>query len=152
MIEFRLVTPADLKTICRHRHLMFEEAGSMDNVLAEAAQPFEHWLKARLASGAYFGFIAEEEGQPVAGIGLMTIDWPPHPLHPQDDRRGYILNLYVEKSHRGQGLAKRLMEKADKAFEARGVQYAILHPTDMAKPIYEKLGWKTSGEMVKRYD
>ncbi|MGD8326586.1 MAG: GNAT family N-acetyltransferase [Sphingomonadales bacterium] len=151
MINFRAVTPADLKSICRHRHLMFEESGKSADVLAEAAQPFETWLNARLESGAYFGFIAEDEGAPVAGIGLMALDWPPHPLHPQDGRRGYILNLYVEKSHRGRGLAKSLMDKADAEFKARGIQYAILHPTEMAKPIYEKLGWQTSGEMVKLY-
>ena len=79
----------------------------------------------------------------------MTIDWPPHPKHPAEGHRGYVLNLYVENNHRKKGNAKKLMSLADTEFANRDLSFYILHPTAMARPIYESLGWKNSGEMVK---
>lgn len=146
----RAIDPFDREIICQHRYQMFEEAGTVPDILDTAAEPFEDWLAAKLSEGSYFGFIAEKEHQqPVAGIGLMAVDWPPHPLHPTDSRRGYILNLYVEKKHRGQGLSSQLMANAENAFKDRGISYAILHPTAMAAPIYEKMGWVKTSEMGK---
>ena len=71
----------------------------------------------------------------------MVIDWPPHPSHPSDDRRGYVLNVYVEPEWRGQGIAKRLMAAAEDAFTQRGIGYAFLHATETGRPLYERAGW-----------
>jgi ribosomal protein S18 acetylase RimI-like enzyme len=60
--------------------------------------------------------------QPVAGIGLMLVDWPPHPAHPTQDRRGYVLNVYVEPTRRRRGLAQQLMALAEAEFAGRGVE------------------------------
>jgi GNAT superfamily N-acetyltransferase len=149
MTTLRPLISDDLQIICRHRHLMFAESGKSDDVLAAAAGPFSDWLKARLDTGLYYGFIAEDDGQPVGGIGLMTIDWPPHPAHPTDPRRGYVLNVYVEPDYRGAGLARKLMEAADAEFLRRGLHYAILHTTKMGRPLYERLNWNTTTEMAK---
>ena len=149
MITLRPVSPDDLDTICRHRHLMFAEAAKSDDVLAAAAAPFSVWLHERLSDGRYYGFIAEDNRTPIAGIGLMTLDWPPHPAHPTDPRRGYVLNVYVEPDYRGAGLAQKLMRAADEEFARRGLHYAILHTTQMGRPLYEHLDWKTTTEMAK---
>jgi ribosomal protein S18 acetylase RimI-like enzyme len=88
----------------------------------------------------------------VAGIGLMAIDWPPHPLHPEQDRRGYVLNVYVEPSHRQRGIARALMDRAEVAFSERGLPYAILHATEKGRPLYAGLGWAPTTEMAKAVD
>ena len=79
----------------------------------------------------------------------MLIDWPPGPAHPTSDKRGYVLNVFVEPSYRRKGLAAKLMELADKEFAGRGVTYAILNATRMGRPLYEKLGWAATNEMAK---
>ncbi len=48
---------------------------------------FEQWLKPRLGEGSYFGWMLQEAGVAIAGLGMMVIDWPPHPSHPADHRR-----------------------------------------------------------------
>ena len=56
----------------------------------------------------------EDAAVVIAGIGMMVIDWPPHPSHPADHRRAYILNVFfVEPEHRRKGLAKRLLALAE---------------------------------------
>lgn len=128
---------------------MFQEAGRAQADLDLMRAPFCTWLKPRLADGRYFGFIAEDNGLPIAGIGLMVIDWPPHPSHPMDDRRGYVLNLFVMPDRRGEGIAKRLMVAAEEAFTQRGIGYAILHATEAGRPLYERTGWVRTTEMAK---
>lgn len=149
MLTTRPIVRSDLDVICRHRQAMFREAGRDNTSLAAMAALFRHWLDVRLTDGSYFGYVVEDDARPVAGIGLMVIDWPPHPSHPADDRRGYVLNLYVDPSHRGRGLARGLMKDAERAFAERGVRHLVLHATDMARPIYEHLAWTPTAELAK---
>jgi GNAT superfamily N-acetyltransferase len=149
MLTVRPVAPSDLTLICRHREEMFREAGRTEADLAAMAPPFRRWLEERLADGRYFGFISMDRDRPVGGVGLMVIDWPPHPSHPLDDRRGYVLNLFVEPTYRGRGVARGLMEEAERVFAQRGLRYVILHATEMGQPLYEQSGWLRTSEMAK---
>lgn len=110
---------------------------------------FRTWLKPRLADGSYFGFVMSDDGVAVAGIGLMLIEWPPHPEHPAQDKRGYVLNVFVEPAYRKRGLARELMALADAEFARRGVSYAVLHATEKGGPLYQSLGWNGTTEMAK---
>ena len=148
----RPVGPNDLELICRHREEMFRASnapGRSDELLRTMTTAFRVRLRPRLKDGSYFGYIVEENDAPVAGIGLMVIDWPPHPSHPFEDRRGYVLNVFVEPSHRGRGLGRMLMDLGDAEMAQRGVSFAVLHATRMGKPLYEKLGWAQTSEMSK---
>ena len=148
----RPVAVADLELICDQRERLFRESnspGRTEEVITTQTVHFRPWLAPRLRDGSYFGFIVEDAGRPVAGIGLMLIEWPPGPTHPTHDRRGYVLNVFVEPSHRRQGLAERLMELAEGEFARRGATYAILNATKMGRPLYEKLGWTATNEMAK---
>ena len=144
----RAITQADADLICRHRQAMFAESGRSEADLAAMAWPFRDWLAPKLARGDYFGWIAEAPAGPVGGVGMMVIDWPPHPLHPTQAHRGYILNLYVEPAFRGQGLAKALMAEAMDEARRRNLAYMVLHATDMARPIYMNLGWSPTKELA----
>lgn len=143
----------DVELICRHREAMFREAGRDDTTLAEMTRSFRAWLAPRLQDDSYYGFFAVDDSQEaspvVAGIGLMSIDWPPHPSHPGQDKRGYVLNVYVEPSHRKMGLGKMLMRLAEEAFAARGLQFAILHSTAIGRELYAGMGWVPTSEMAK---
>jgi ribosomal protein S18 acetylase RimI-like enzyme len=142
----------DLELVCRHREAMFGEAGRDAATLAIMTEHFRVWLAPRLADGRYFGYVlteADANDAPVAGIGLMEIDWPPHPAHPEEDRRGYVLNVYVEPHARRRGLARQLMQLADEEFVRRGIRYAILHATEQGRDLYRQLGWGGTTEMAK---
>jgi len=153
MVATRLVTPDDLDLVCRHREEMFRASnapGRTEDDLRTMTVAFRRWVAPRLKNGSYFGYIAEEGGAAVAGIGLMIIDWPPHPSHPQEDKRGYVLNVFVEPARRGRGLARTLMQLGEAELARRGVSFAILHATRMGRPLYEKIGWAQTSEMSKR--
>jgi GNAT superfamily N-acetyltransferase len=143
----RAVTPADLELICRHREAMFRDAGQPENVLANMTIHFREWLRPKLIDQSYFGWITERAGEPIAGLGMIVIDWPPHPFHPACNQRGYILNVFVEPPHRGKGIARALMRRAQDEARARGITYLVLHATPAGRRLYEKMGWKSTTEM-----
>ena len=143
----RPVTFGDLELVCDHRRRMFEAAGRDPETLARMTEMFRPWLASRLRSGEYGGWVVERDEAAVASVGLMFIDWPPHPEHPDCDRRGYVLNLFVEPDHRGRGHARSLMAEVEREARARGVGYLILHPTAEARPIYETMHWRPTSEM-----
>ena len=126
---------------------MFKASGRSDELLAPMFQPFADWLEPLLRAGTYFGWMTSSEGVEIGGLGMMVIDWPPHPLHPLQASRGYILNVFVEPDHRGRGIAKALMDLAMSEARQRGLQHMILHATTMGRPMYEKLGWAATSEM-----
>ena len=149
--QVRPVAPQDLDLICRHREEMFRDAGTPDLDLSVMTQHFRWWLKPRLANGSYFGFILTIGDEPAGGVGLMLLDWPPHPLHTTTERRGYVLNLFVEPEHRRKGLARRLMTLAEEELAKRGVTLLVLHATEKGRPLYSELGWVAgSAEMIKK--
>ncbi len=149
MLSYRRVAPRDVDVICRHRYEMCRSAHFDEDALA-MAQPFREWLIARLSTGEYFGFLAEANDAIVGGVGLMILDWPPHPFHPEDGHRGYVCNVYVEPEQRGRGIARALMREAEAEFERRGITYAVLHASPMGRPLYESTGWTGTNEMRKR--
>jgi GNAT superfamily N-acetyltransferase len=147
-ITARPAAAHDLKLICEHRERMFAESGRTRESLRPMTAAFEQWLSPRLEDGSYFGWMLEDAGVVIAGLGMMVIDWPPHPSHPADHRRAYILNVFVEPEHRRKGLAKRLMALAEARARELGVRYAILHSTRQGRPLYESLGWASTSEMA----
>lgn len=147
LFTIRPVAAADLDLVCCHREWMFRASGRPDHLIAAMGEPFREWLAPRIADGRYFGWIAQSAGQAVGGLGMMEIDWPPHPFHPASDRRGYILNVFVEPEHRGQGIARNLMAEARDEAKRRGLAFAVLHATEQGRPLYERLGWAQTAEM-----
>jgi ribosomal protein S18 acetylase RimI-like enzyme len=148
--QLRPVTPADLDLILFHREAMFLDVGRPMAIVEQMRGPGRDWLEQRLASGHYFGFIAESGGAPIGGVGLLELDWPPHFFHPQQSKRGYVLNVYVDPAHRGRGCARAMMVAAEEEFRRREIQYLVLHASDAGKPLYQAMGWGATNEMSKR--
>lgn len=78
-MEVRELSENDIELVCRHREEMFRDAGRSEEVLQVMTRHFRGWLRPHLHDRTYFGFVVCESDQPIAGIGLMLIDWPPHP-------------------------------------------------------------------------
>jgi len=148
-LKCRPLGPDDADLIGLQRQAMFLEAGGDPENLRVMAEHFRPWLEERLDDGRYYGFALCAADQAVAAIGLMSIDWPPHPSHPTMDQRGYVLNVFVEPPYRRCGLASDLMQLAEAEFARRGIIFAVLHATEVGKPMYEQIGWRGTSEMAK---
>ncbi len=138
----------DAELIAWQRRTMFEDAVSpVPETLAAMEAAFVPWVRARLRDERYLGWIVEESGAPVAGAGLWLMEFPPHFLD-VEPRRGYLLNFYVAPSHRGQGLARRLLKLTVEEADRRGIGVVTLHASKYGRPLYERSGFRQSNEMM----
>jgi GNAT superfamily N-acetyltransferase len=149
MLTTRVATVDDITLITEHRHAMFAEVGlGAADTLATMSHNFRPWVERMMAAGKYVGWVVEDDGQPVASAGFFELDWPPHPFDPACEARGYLLNFWVETSHRRRGLAKELVKLAVAESRRRGFRVTTLHASDAGRPVYESLGFRGSKEMI----
>jgi hypothetical protein len=69
---------------------MFAESGRTREALWPMTAAFEQWLSPRLEDGSYFGWMLEDAGVVIAGLGMMVIDWRLYV--PQDIH--FLMKLY----------------------------------------------------------
>ncbi len=149
MLTTRIATSGDIALITDHRHAMFAEIGwSTADALATMSHHFSPWVERMMATDRYVGWVVEDEGQPVASAGFFELDWPPHPFDPTSEARGYLLNFWVEPSHRRRGIAKGLVKQALAESRRRGFRVTTLHASEAGRPVYESLGFRRGGEMM----
>jgi len=148
MLTTRPATPADSALIAAHRRAMFEDMGSAAPATLDAmTRSFEPWVARKIAEGKYISWITEDDATPVAGAGLLILDWPPHPFDPAGEHRGYLLNVYVEPAHRKRGLARALVEQCLSEARQLNLRVVALHSSDAGRRIYEAQGFRPSNEM-----
>ena len=149
MLETRKATSNDAELITRHRKAMFADMRDASGlVLEEMGRNFEPWVRRMLADQKYFGWVIEDGDQAVASAGLLMLDWAPHFLDPTGEQRGYVLNVFVEPAYRRRGLAQALMSECMEEARRRGVRVVALHASKKGQPVYERLGFTASNEML----
>lgn len=155
MPTLRYATSADAALITGHRHQMFADNHfTTEQALLEADAEFEPWVRQRLEDGRYLGLLLEDaihEGatRVIAGAGIFFADFPPHWIDPQPVR-AYVLNVYTLPEARSQGLATLLMQAVLTECRRRDIPTIVLHASPFGRPVYERLGFAPSDEMMLR--
>ena len=145
--SLRPASALDAATIARHRRLMFDEMGlasgaALEQVETETRAAVEH----AMIEGYYRHWFVVEEGQIVAGAGVIVARWLPMPDEPAL-ARATVLNVYTEPAFRNRGLARNLMLALIDWCRAQGLASVQLHSSDAGRPLYEALGFKATNEM-----
>lgn len=149
MLTTRRATVEDSALITRHRKAMFRDMrDAAETVLEEMGKNFEPWVLKMLAENKYAGWITADNERAIGSAGLLILDWAPHFLDPQCDQRGYILNVFVEPEYRRRGIAEALTLECMAEAKRRGIRVVALHASQKGQPVYEKLSFKTSNEML----
>ena len=126
---------------------MFKDAG-YESLLAENAKEiikadYERMYAAKTASH----FIKLEGDEVIAMAGAFIKDDIPYRYY-KEPRCGFIGDVYVTPSHRGQGLATKLSKSCIQWFKEKNVSMIRLKASGAGKPMYEKLGFEPTDEMV----
>ena len=149
MLTTRDAVAADAALIAEHRFAMFAEMGKSERTaLDEMKRNFVAWVVRMIGAGKYVGWIVMDEEGPVASGGFFELDWPPHPLDPAAEHRGYLLNFWVDPEHRGEGLARMLVRKGLAESQRRGLRVTALHASEAGRRVYEKMGFSDTSELI----
>jgi len=147
-IAIRQATPADADTLIELRERMFSVLGVDDpeaiGRLRELAAP---WTRDAIESGRATGFIAERDGVVVGGVSLCINRTQPQ-RRVLDGRVATVFGLFVAEEERGAGLGRALVERCIEFARSEGIALVSLHAAPAAKPLYERLGFTESSEMV----
>ncbi len=87
------------------------------------------------------------DGDALVGCAsICYITLMPTYAHPSG-KRAHIMNVYTRESHRGQGIARRMMTMLLDEARQRGVTHVTLDSTEDGKPLYLSLGFNTTESM-----
>lgn len=141
--RLRRATAADADVIARHRVAMFRDMRVLDERDAEPLHVASlAYLRNALPSGAYRGWLAEQDGTVVAGGGVIPQAGVPRPENIQGGEEAYLLNVYTDPAHRRRGLARRLMDEMLAWCRERGLARVVLHASDDGLTLYTSLGFE----------
>ena len=150
MLTTRRATVEDAELITRHRKAMFADMrDAPEPRLEEMARHFQPWVRRMIAEDKYVGWITSDGDRVIASAGLLVLDWAPHYLDPTGEQRGYVLNVFVEPEYRRRGLALELTKECMEEARRRGMRVVALHASKKGQPVYEKLGFTISNEMLR---
>jgi len=156
-LRIRLATPADADTIAWHRARMFQDMGE---VPANLFEPFraESWeqIYQMLVRGEYIGWLAspEDDEEIVGGAGVQLRRVLPHPLINANGeitvakgRHAIVLNVFTEPDWRRRGIAELLIKRIIDWSREEHLDSLVLHASDEARALYERLGFVATNEM-----
>src|SRR5262249_51914614 len=142
--QVREATLADADVLVHHRVAMFTDMGRSFDA-DEVRRAFRVWLAEMMQAGVYHAWLIEDRatGAVVAGGGLSILAWPPGPSYP-DDRLAFVYNVYVEPTHRRQGLARQVMAAIHAFCRANRIGSIALNASVDGQPLYESLGYRVT--------
>lgn len=98
------------------------------------------YFQRNLARGSLVVFACEEDGHLIATVGLSLFEMPPT-AKLKNGKVMKLMNMYTLPSHRGNGIAKALLDLA-KDYGKRNAYYKImLNSSPMGLALYEKAGF-----------
>ena len=138
----------DAPVIARHRAAMFSDMGDVsgDEAARLESASFVH-MRQMMAEQRYLGWLAERQGEVVAGCGLIISQLLPRPGAINGGAQALIVNVYCEPEHRRRGLARALMAAMLEWCKRERIAKVVLHASRDGRPLYESLGFVQTNEM-----
>lgn len=127
--------------------LRFEMLGVV-NEGAEFDEAFRRRTRDYFTSGKQTTVLAYCSGEAVGCATICYLTVMPTYSH-KSGNRAHIMNVYVRKEHRRQGLARKMMEVLLDEAKSRGVTSVTLDSTESGKPLYKALGFSGSEEYME---
>jgi GNAT superfamily N-acetyltransferase len=137
---------ADTAALARLRWIWrTDERGEHGLSQAEFETELGRWWRSREES--HVAYIAERDGDAVGMAWLAVFDRIPQP---RDVERlaGNVQSVFVIEAFRNQGIGRALVEAVIAHARARGAGYLIVHPSQRAYPLYERLGFTATKNLL----
>ena len=106
---------------------------------------FMRWWSGRRASHA--AFVAELSGVAVGMAWLALFDRIPQPRR-LERLAGNVQSVFVLEEFRNRGIGRALVQAVIAEARTRDVGYLIVHPSERAYPMYERLGFAQTNRLL----
>jgi ribosomal protein S18 acetylase RimI-like enzyme len=150
----REASERDIPLLSRHHRKMFEEIWEKkgqpidSSTGGEMEQAYSRKLSTELAAGSCKSWLVEKGDQVVASGAITIVSFVPTP-NDLSSKTAYMHSIYTEPGSRGQNLASRIVLTALEYCKANGIRRVILSASNAGKPLYERIGFVSSPEMMR---
>lgn len=145
-VRFRAARLTDLDLLVEHRLAMWRDIGTRSVATVRAHGPvYRKWVRPLVRTGKVEAVVAEVNGRPVGSGALWWM--PGHPRPGLPALEPYIMSMYTDPAYRGVGLATEIVRQLLVRARARGAYRVLLHASSQGRPVYERLGFESTGEM-----
>jgi GNAT superfamily N-acetyltransferase len=144
-MTIRCATNRDAEQLAALRRLWSEEetGGRVDD--ADFERRFVQWYAAE--SSRRTVFVAEVNGQAIGMVNLAVFERMPTPGRPSS-RWGYIANVFVQSTHRNQGVGSALLDAVVRNANEIGCVRLVLAPSERSRPFYHRAGFDAATMLV----
>jgi GNAT superfamily N-acetyltransferase len=153
LLSVRRVGPADVEAWAHLRVALMASLGLVEpatDASAAMEASIAGWLRERLDSPVFGGFVAEVDGRVVGSGGIALYDNPPGPG--PTAREAYVMSMFTEPEARGRGVGRAVLDALlDFAREAGGVGRVWLRATEMGLPVYVRAGFEPRDSYLEIY-
>ncbi|XRG77082.1 GNAT family N-acetyltransferase [Rossellomorea sp. GAMAL-10_SWC] len=142
MFNFIKVTHEHIEQVISLRLKLLNELEELKSLEEEKLieTSTREYLNTALSKNEFISYMAENNGVPVSISGMVLFKRPPY-LENLQGIEAYILNMYTVNEFRGNGLARRLLEKCIDECKKNGVKRVWLHASEDGRPLYKKMGF-----------
>ena len=147
-VTYRRATSNDANALTRLRIEFLKEvqpAETRQYSEVELQVSLNEYFSKNLENEQFVAVLAVFDGEIIATSGLCFFQITPG-FTLIDGREAYILNIFTLPKWRGNGIGKRIFELILQEAIGRGYKRIALHATDEGRPMYEKFGFKLSGD------
>jgi GNAT superfamily N-acetyltransferase len=136
----------DAKALARLRWLWRTvERGEYGLSPAEFDVAFTQWWSTRLTS--HVAYIAEHAADAIGMAWLAVFDRMPQPRQ-LERLAGNVQSVFVLEEYRNCGTGRALVDAVISEAKSRGLGYLIVHPSVRAYPLYERLGFSETDQIL----
>jgi GNAT superfamily N-acetyltransferase len=145
-IKIRKAIPQDAPQLA----VLLKEIGWFELFNSEPLEETSRWVRSHieqcLADNSHFLLVAEAPEESIVGYG--SVHWLPYLF--MRGPEGFVSELFVRESARGQGVGKQLLEAIETESRARGcVRLSLINlrsRESYQRQFYIKAGWEERGE------
>ncbi|HHV09640.1 MAG TPA: GNAT family N-acetyltransferase [Clostridiales bacterium] len=146
MIEIRKADQTDKETFEKVINLRYEVLMAVNGLKSDIFDmDFKKTTNEYLHSGNQTTFFATENGVMLGCATVCYITVMPTYDHPTG-KRAHVMNVYVREGYRNRGIARQMMNEIVNDATEKGITHISLDATEQGRPLYEKIGFKSTGE------
>jgi GNAT superfamily N-acetyltransferase len=149
-VQVRLATTGDWNALAEMRYRFRTELGSATESKSRFVRRCAAWMKKRFRAGssAWRCWVVDDGDQLLGHVCVQLFEKIPNPVN-EPELHAYLTNFCVVRQKRGQGLGRKLLEKALSWSRTQGADAIILWATPGSKSLYRRCGLVESADIFE---
>jgi len=142
---YRKATSNDIEALVEIRKKQLIDEGIEPSI--DIDKELFDFFHIKLNDGSLVEWVVEDGEEIVATAAIVFYQFPPTYTN-KTGWKGYITNMYTAANYRKRGIATALLERLVEEAKARKVKKIWLGASTLGRPVYERFGFKDTGEWL----